>query len=339
MRQTKQAGFSLAEVLVASTILMGLVLVVSTLALSGSEAQELSRRISRMTDLAHDLTDSLRLELVSSVRLFGNDAAGNASLGMLDLSAAPAPVTSRRLPTIDAAGDFRADTPGDEITGNAVLFAQVAWRDRFRCTSGREYRVDIFRWLHYYLAPKDGGPRPGVRGGLDLVRIVSEPLADADTIDDIGDPADRAEVLQHLAEGTADMDGVVHAPVQVVWLRNGDPTQAGTFRQIDPGDGSLSASPSGRPDPWQILPAPAGTNGLLAYRQAAVASNFDLVAPGIARFAVRDDAAGFPHGFETQIIGPNSARQLLVHLVLIDTRRKGAPAWGQMQTVMTGRDR
>jgi hypothetical protein len=142
-----------------------------------------------------------------------------------------------------------------------------------------------------------------------------------------------------MLDATPDVLGHVHDPVQVVWLRNGDPTQNGTFRQIDT-DGTLSDAPiNGRPDPWQILPAVDAGGGMVAFRHASVASNFDIPAPGIARFGLRDDAAGFPHGFETQIIGPNSARQVLVHLVLIDLRRKGAPAWSQMQTVMTGRDR
>jgi prepilin-type N-terminal cleavage/methylation domain-containing protein len=339
MPERAQAGFSLAEVMVATTIFLALVLVVSSLALSGSEAQDLGRRIARMTDIGHEVTDSIRLELVSTVRMFGDDAPGNASLGMLDLAAAPLPVASRRLPTIDAGGEFRADSAGDEITGNAILFAHLAWRDRFRCSSGREYRVDVFRWLHYYLSPLAGGPAPGRRGGLDLVRWVGEPLADGDTVDDISDPADREEVLRHMLDATPDLLGQTHDAVQVVWSRNGDPTVPGTFRQIDT-DGSLSDTPvNGRPDPWQVLPAVNPGGGLVGFRHASVASNFDDVAPGIARFGLRDDVAGFPHGFEAQIIGPNSARQLLVHLVLIDLRRKGSPAWSQMQTVMTGRDR
>jgi len=337
-----QAGFSLAEVIVATTIFMGLVLIVSTLAVSGSKAQDLGRRISRMTEVAQEVADDIRLELISSVRVFHNDGLGNATLAALDLTNAPEPVVTRRLPTVDRDGSFRRDTVGDEITGNTLLFAYLVWRDSFVCTSGKQYLVDVFRIVHYYVSPADGGPGPNIRGGLDLVRFESEPLADADAVDSIVDPVDRAEVLSHLANATPDAAGHVNDPVEVVWRRTGAPEDPGTLRQIDDTDGSLSDNPisgSGRPDPWAILPSTDHVVGLLAYRRAAVASNFDLVAPGISRFAIRDDAADFPHGFETQVTGPTSARRVLLHVVLIDSGRAGAPAWSQVQTIVTGHDR
>ncbi|MGE3172659.1 MAG: hypothetical protein AB7O97_08525 [Planctomycetota bacterium] len=342
MNHSKQAGFSFVEVVVASTIFMGLVLVVSTLAISGSNAQDLGRRIARMTEVAHEVTDDIRLELVSSMRVFGNDADGNDLMAMLDLSTAPAPIAVRRLPTIDIDGPFRQDAAGDEITGNTMMFAYLAWRDRYECASGREYLTDVYRIVHYYLSDRDGGPRTGKRGGLDLVHFVSEPLADADAIDGISDATDRAEVLLHLLNGTPDSSGSTHDEVQVVWARTGDPAAATTLRQIDAADGSLSTTVlggTGRPDPWAILPSASGVEGLLSYRHGAIASNFDLVAPGMSRFAVRDDINGFPHGFEVQVIGPTSSRQILLHLILIDPSMSGPPAWSQMQTVITAHDR
>ena len=145
-RTSPSAGFSLAELAVASTIFLGMVLLVSTLALSGSEAQDLGRRISHMTEMAQDATDRIRLEMISSARVFCDDADGNANMAVLDLSRAPAPIASRRLPKLVVDGSFRADSPGDEITGNALMFAHLAWRDRFRCSSGNEYLVDVYRW-------------------------------------------------------------------------------------------------------------------------------------------------------------------------------------------------
>ncbi len=342
MHRHRQSGFSLVEVIIATTIFMGLVLVVSTLAISGSDAQDLSRRIAHMTEMAQEVSDDLRLELVSSVRLYGNDTDGNALLGELDMTVFPPPITVRRLPTIDLDGPFRQDSNSDQITGNALMFATLAWRDRFRCTSGNEYIVDVFRLTHYYMSPIDGGPATNKRGGLDLVRFVSEPLIDADAIDHISDTTDKAEVLLHFLESSPDVDGVAHAKAEVVWLRTGTPGAVGTLRQIDEDDGTLSNSViagSGRPDPWKILPSPAGAQRLLGYRRGSIASNFDLVAPGISRFAVRDDVNGFPHGLEIQIIGPTASRQLLLHLVMMDGGMRGAPAWSQIQTVIMAHDR
>jgi type II secretory pathway pseudopilin PulG len=342
MDKLRQVGFSLVEVIVATALFMGLVLVVSSLAISGSDAQDLGRRIAKMTEAAQEITDDLRLELVSSVRLYGNDAEGNGTLALLAMDREPAPTSVRRLPTIDIDGPFRQDSSTDEITGNAVLFAYLAWRDRCRCASGNEYLVDVYRLVHYYVSPVGTGPAANVRGGLDLVRFISEPLADAEAIEHILDLTDRAEVLLHLLAGSPDATGQKHDPLQVVWLRTGVPNAVGTLRQIDETDGSLSnavLSGTGRPDPWAIKPIATGAESLLNYRRGAVASNFDLVAPGISRFAVRDDVNGFPHGFEVQLIGPTASRQLLLHLVLIDSGMHGPPAWSQMQTVITARDR
>jgi len=342
MDKLRQVGFSLVEVIVATALFMGLVLVVSSLAISGSDAQDLGRRIGKMTEAAQEITDDLRLSLVSSVRLYGNDAEGNATLALLAMDREPTPTSVRRLPTIDIDGPFRQDSSTDEITGNALLFAYLAWRDRCRCASGNDYLVDVYRLVHYYEAPIGSGPAAGVRGGIDLVRFVSEPLADAEAIEQIVDLTDRAEVLLHLEAGSADAGGNRHDPVQVVWLRTGAPGAVGTLRQIDESDGSLSntvLAGTNRPDPWAIKPITTGAESLLNYRHASVASNFDLVAPGISRFAVRDDLNGFPHGFEVQLIGPTASRQLLLHMVLIDSAMHGAPAWSQMQTVITARDR
>lgn len=342
MHNGHQRGFSLVEVVVATALFMGMVLVVSSLAISGSDAQDLGRRISRMTELAQEVSDDIRLELVSSVRLYGNDTDGNGMLSLLSMTSAPAPIAVRRLPTIDLDGPFRQDTVADAITGNALLFAELAWRDHYACASGNEYLVDVFRLVHYYLSPRDGGPATGKRGGLELVRYVSEPLADADAVDHITDLTDRAELLLHLLNATPDAAGERHATVQVVWLRTAAPSAVGTLRQIDEDDGTLSPNViagSGRPDPWAILPTTSGVESLLGYRRASVASNFDLVAPGLSRFAVRDDLNGFPHGLEFQIIGPTSSRQLLLHLIMIDPVMKGSPAWSQVQTVIMAHDR
>jgi hypothetical protein len=338
-RHSRSAGFSIAELAVASTLFLAMVLVVTMLAQTGSEAQDLGRRISRMTEMAQETTDRIRLEMLSSVKVFADDTEGNANLAVADLTNCPVPLGTRRLPVLDPAGKFRQDSTGDEITGNSLFFAELAWRDRYRCRSGKEYVVEVYRWIQYYLTPKDGGPRLGQRGGVDMVRWVSEPMADGAVVDAITSTVDRAEVLDHMASATAGSEGGIRPAVLVVWTRGGDPAVAGTFRQISPVDGSMQNIPSGRPYPWRIVPASGQVNGLLAYQRGSVASNYDIVAPGVTRFALRDDTAGFPQGFELQLIGQASARQLLLHLVMVDMTRKGPLAWSQVQTIINCKDR
>src|SRR5690606_37858605 len=105
------------------------------------------------------------------------------------------------------------------------------------------YLVDVYRWVYYYLTPEDGGPDPSHPIGLNIVRFVSEPIIDSASIDRISDPIDQAELLLHLLNATADADGVTHDPAEVVWVRGGLPSVAGTLRHIDSSDGSMSDSP------------------------------------------------------------------------------------------------
>lgn len=344
-RIERQRGFSLVEVVVVGTILVVLIFAISALSLSGADAQEYARRLARATEIGQDVLDDMRLELMSAGRIFGDDAEGAANLAVFDLESLPVPLPGSRLPQLDAIGEIRRDTVGDEITGNSLFFARLAWSDRFACTSGRQYIVDVHRWVYYYLAATDGGPQPDRAGGLNLLRVVSEPLADAGSVDRIANATDRAEVLLHLVRATPDVDGVVHAPVEVVWARGGDPGVPGVLRQIQATDGNLSIDPipgSERPVPWRVLRRHATGHGILAHRGHSVATNFSPAGFGIGRFGILAGPApgvpGFPHGFEVQVVGPSSARQVLLHLVLVSTNRRGRTAWSDLQTVVDTRD-
>lgn len=334
------SGFSLLELMVAAALLGMMVVAVARLSVTGADAQEYAGRLNRVTELTQDMVDKMRLELISSVRLFGNDAEGNGNLAMLDLGGAPAQLAGSRLPTVSPAVSIRTDPVASQITGNSLFFTKLAWTDRFICSSGNVYLVDVYRWVYYYLSPVDGGPTAGSPIGLNLVRVLSEPLADASSIDRITDPADQAEVLLHLHDATPDAEGRVHDPCEVVWRRGADPTVAGTFRQVQDSDGSLQDDPvDGRPDPWEILRTEPEVPGLLAYRHHSVATIYSQPSFGVGRYGVVSTAgSGFPHGLEVQIVGPSSARQVLLHLVLASTSRRGRPAWSNMQVVVDGRD-
>jgi len=337
-----QQGYSLVEVLVSSVILLAMTYAVATLSISGKEAQDYASRMNRVTEINQLLMDDLRLELTSSVQVFGNDAEGNAHLAMLDLTAFPPLLSSSRLPTPSPTGLLQRDTAGAEITGNSLFFVRQAWFDEFRCTSGNEYRIDVYRWVLFYLTPEDGGPTAGRATGLNLCEFLSEPMADGSQIDEITDPTDREEVLQHLADGTPDMLGETHTPVELVWQRGQDPAVTGTFRQIDGVAGTLSDTPfGGRADPWEIQPDAGGMSrsNLLSYRHHSVGTNFSPSALQVGRFGLEDATGdGFPHGFEVQIVGPSAAREILVHMVVVSTARRGQLAWSTNTVVVDARD-
>ena len=219
-RRSAEAGFSLLEALVSATILMTMVFVVSTLSMSGTNAQKYSERVGRVTEISQDLVDEIRGHLQSSVRLFHDDAIGAAYRNLLALPAAPVPLNSS-LPRLEAAAIFERDPAVGGKTGNQLLFAKHAWTTEFECASSNRHRIDVYRVVCYYLAIEDAGPQPNSAVGLNLCRFVSEPLADGKQIDRIPDPADQIEVLEHLRDGTPGADGRTFPPVAVVW-RLGD---------------------------------------------------------------------------------------------------------------------
>ncbi len=334
------AGFTLIELLIASVLLSIMIMAVSTLSISGAEAQEYARRLNRATEVTQDVMDQMRLEMVSCVRIFGSDTEGTSNRALLDLAGAPTPSASLRLPTISANESIRKDTTGAEITGNTLFFTKLAWSDRFVCSGGNDYLVDVFRWVYYYLTPETPGPAAGSPIGLNLVRVVGEPLIDALSVDRITDPTDQAEVLLHLVTASADANGITHAPCQVVWRRGSLASVVGTLRQINEADGTLSNSPLvGRPNPWNILRADSAISGMLTYRHHSIATNYARQSFGVGRYGILSNTGGgFPHGFEIQVVGPSSARQVLIHLVVASTNRRGQFAWSDLQVSIDSRD-
>ncbi|MGC6488623.1 MAG: type IV pilus modification PilV family protein [Planctomycetota bacterium] len=339
-RRAAAAGYSLIELVISSALLAMMIFAVSTLSLSGSQAQEYSRRLTRVTEITQEVVDDMRLELVSSVRLFSDDVEGNGNLELLDLDGAPPPLASSRLPTVSAGETIRTDTSGAEMTGNSLFFTKLVWSDRYICESGAEHLVDVYRWVYYYLTVEGQGPQPEHPIGLNIVRVESEPLIDGASVDRITDADDRAEVLLHLLNATPDATGAQHAPAEVVWIRGGLPTVSGTLRQVDPLDGSLTATPLlPRPNPWRVLRADPITRGLLSYRHHSIATNFAQPSFGVATFGLRSSVdEGFPHGLEVQVVGPSSARQVHLHMVVSSTQRTGRFAWADLQLTVDARD-
>jgi len=338
-RRSVPAGFTLLELVIAAVLLSMMVIAVASLSVSGADAQEFARRQNRATEVNQDLMDQVRLELVSCVRLFGGDVEGDSNLALLDLAGVPQPLADVRLPKISPNEKIRQDTLMNEITGNSLFFTRLAWSDRFRCTSGTDYLVDVYRWVYYYPTPEGAGPTAGSNIGLNFVRVASEPLVDASGVDRITNVLDRLEVLRHLVDATPDVNGKRHSPCQVVWKRGALASVVGTLRQIDPA-GALSDNPTGaRPSPWNILRSDAVVKGLLAYRHHSLATNYCRASFNVGSYSVPlNTGSGFPHGFEVQIVGPTSARQALIHMVLCSTIKRLQPAWSDMQMIVDVRE-
>ena len=146
----------------------------------------------------------------------------------------------------------------------------------------------------------------------------------------------------HLANGTANDLGETHPKALLAWKRGGDLAVLDVVREIAKATGNLSSVPIAprSPGSWTILRSPQHSHrGLLHYRHFSVASNYGHKRLGVARFGVKSSAGeGFPHGFEVQVGGFSSARQVLIHLSIVTTNGKGTKAHSDLRGISFVRD-
>jgi type II secretory pathway pseudopilin PulG len=334
-------GFTLLEVTIAATLVLLLAWLVATLSIDGMRAQKFAERQSRSSEITQDILDEMQRGLGSSVGLFGGGPIGEGYRAALIDGTLPPAIPSSRIPTVTPGGRLERETGPGVRTGNELFFTRYAWTDEFQTSTGVTHRVDIYRIERYYLTAVNGGPRRGSPDGLNLAHWVSEPLADGNQIDRITNGVERTEMLLHLLQRTPDTAGVVHDQVSLVWAGYLPIQDLGTLREIDAGGALLtSPSPARGGTEWRIRPELRLCDAdMLVYRHHSVATNFAQNGTGVGRFSVPTAVnLGFPHGFEVQIIGPPSARQILLHLTVVSTNRNGQRAYADLQTIVDSRD-
>lgn len=341
-----QAGISLVEVLVASTILAMVMTVILRSTTLSTNATEYAKTSSLLTVNSQTRMLLLRDDLSASVRLFQNNAEGQGYLARLQLGSL-ALVPGAALPALDTYGVFGKDAVGTPRAGNVLLFAKSAlpfptaaerndWQAICdaesmpgRRTALDDVRIDVYRVIAYYPRWPGASPPNGEPAGLDLVRWVSRPLADRERFLEI-DPAIQESVLMALAR--SELRGI-----QWLWTPG------------DPADSAFSEIQAS----WTLLPVAEGTHpawriptdnewteeSIFLKRKISLATVWAPPGQGVSRFAQAVLASpGFPHGFEVQMIGPASARQVLVHMNLVGRTTRGDATFVEAQELINCRD-
>jgi type II secretory pathway pseudopilin PulG len=333
--RTWERGVSLVEVIIVTALMFAIAGVVSQLTLRTHQAQRYAEKSVQLTGLTQELIELVRKDVSGSTRFFVGDAEGISYWGELDLSMAP-PYTWQ-LPVLDTDGIFEKDSLGNVKTGNALFFALLERSDTFDAgdLTPHVVRIDIFRFVAYYLRRTDGGDPKGSSSGLDLVKWVSQPVADLAQVEEVTDPDELKRLFLHFYAGSNPLEPEFpYPPVRYLWKQS-EPI-ATAFKEILY-DGSLNDLD---PASWNIPIDPSrSTLGLLEAKGYGIASNQAGEPRGIAAFGLRDDSSlGFPHGFETQIVGPASARQILLHLTTVSTRSPETRCWGNITGIAETRD-
>ncbi len=266
---------------------------------------------------------------------------GGAVLG-ISLESGRAEKFAERGMKATAAGQGILRTLAGDVRAAVRLFAAGAeggpYTDVFDVTGlGAQRRCDIYRFVCWYLQPLPGKDPKVDPDAFELVRWVSEPTADLDQVEAVTEPVQREALLLHLYHGSNPTEpDAPYPPVRLLWRRGRAFSAA--FQRVSAA-GAIEPVPPG----FKVPADPTRSQfEILGPRGMAVAANSAGAERGLARWALRTDAgAGFPHGFEIQVVGPASARQVLYHLVLTVRRLASAGelrSFAQFTGVATARD-
>lgn len=326
-----QTGLGMNEMAVACVVLAVFFITVSSMVTGTNGTRDRGSRASRIVGLNQRILDQMQCEVSEAVEIFEQNDIGVELFENLQKPEGAQPIGFTSLPRVLGGNVFGRELRAGARTGNSLMFAKWERNMEIDCneegesdekTEGadkkaeanaegneepgsRTYKIDVYRLVCYYLTPVNGGPSTGSSGGLNLFRFISEGLADATQIEAIEDEQDQQEVLRKL----------VGDKVTGAWRR--DVVGPPVWFVINPSRGTINHVEFVAQDP--VL-----AELLLDPMVYSVASNYTHDSLGVGEFGVKTNAdGGFPHGFEVQMMGPASSRELMLHLTLVSA--KGSP--------------
>ena len=294
----RSAGHTLVEVTVA--------LVLATVLAFGL-AETVGRAVSAHNQILvqdvgtrlHQRTlGDVRRAAFSAVRVLGDDAQGAPYLAALDTTGLPM-LPGTRLPVLDTSGRLAEDLV-DRKTGNAILLI-VEDQPLDLTPIATPHRVDVVRFVAFYLSRLDEKVIAEQDDRIDLVHFTSLPYVVRASVDAVEDTVEQDALLDDLV--ALGYDRLITLDVDI--------DQA--FHDVD-SSGDVATLPTVDPVIAPSIRHP--TRRLLFGRHMSVAANGARI--GVPRFALPDpDELAFPSGFEVKVAGPWAARRVLVRLALV----------------------
>ncbi|MFH0887960.1 MAG: hypothetical protein V1871_01980 [Planctomycetota bacterium] len=256
-----------------------------------------------LTQWGQSATDEINIDATQARILLQNDALGQAYLAKLQSDTTYPALSTTTLALIDSTGTLHHDTTTSR-TGNALLFVKES-PPFIGNAGGSTRRADIYTFVYYYLSPI-------------TCTIATKPkslrLAKWTSIEFV----DYNQVMSIPVVGSARSTFVsnlyANRGIRYLWIpRN---TVSTAFYSIDATGGIAGSASAGytieKNEVHSVIQSLGTGIASVAWNTSAQFHTPDIV-PKYANASTSGD--GFPNGFEVQIIGPTSARQIMVRIV------------------------
>lgn len=311
LHSSGQHGASLVEVTLMGLLLSALLVVITQSISSLSSTRSELRQQAGIGSLAARLCRVIEQEVTCAQRTFTSCADDLAWLQAMAIGGGLLQA-GHQLPALTDRGLFERDPPATAETGDLLFLATRADRvsDLVIDAAGQALTppVQTYRFVLYV---------PGETAhGTDLLRWVSDPLADYWDVESIADPGLRAEAWAALYQ---------HG-LRLAW----DPQQPrahGLFAILQGGGTALlgeGRTVAGAED--------AALSRALGPRRMRIAGNHGLHGLAVPEFA---NARGvFPGGFEVKIDGGAAGKLVLFRLVIESTMPHRRQVCGELRRVV-----
>ena len=320
MRWHCQKGITIIELLIAAGIVAIMALFVGNFLIDSFDNNRMVQGLADLGNYSQQAVNRIRLDISQSKRLMDNSIDG---IGYWDLVRFPQnirPVAGSRLPEIIDHGSLSPSKVDDfrnpfirESAGNILFYAE----HMPAIESVKDKRViDIYRFVVYFLLEHKGnGFNPNVNSYLDLQRCESGPYADLYQVRDVQNDKVRRHILNILEESnvTALWDPQVSSAVAFTRMDGYDPKNSQPLVRHAIQMKRCFSAISG-------LGRLARSTGTILYSVSFNKGKHFQINRPVPLYAKAEET--FPHGFEVLIVGPRSARQVLLRIVLAAPLRK-----------------
>ena len=320
-------------------------------ALESMRDYEFFNSVNLVSQKNQEIVNTIRKDTLSSKQYFGLDVGADTYtqdyLAALELPAASMPMNSTRMPLIDEAGIFEVDmVGGTEKTGNGLFFVKtlspfVAQDVPISDSEALDFRVSAYRFVYYYLTRQVNDTIGVSRDSLDLIRWSSTVVLDyrhvMDVANEVEDPDSgnkyypRADIIsQFVANYPGYADHFIWDSSETVDLSFYRCDAFGTISNApeanmliaqDPSSGLVSMISGGIRRGETYGTVRRGKRQSISMNDTETGFSGGAVVPELGLTDPTGD--GFPHGFEIQLIGPNSARELMVRVALAKEGSRG----------------